>query len=53
LTSQTVVKISSPKNQPFDHYVDAGRAPLHKIKDKKPGGYFLGQNIVVLYFVSK
>lgn len=26
---------------------------LHKIKDKKTGGYFLGQNIVMLYFVTR
>jgi hypothetical protein len=26
---------------------------LHKIKDKKTGGYFLGQNIVLLYLVSE
>jgi hypothetical protein len=26
---------------------------LHKMKDKKTGGYVLGQNIVMLYFVSK
>jgi hypothetical protein len=25
---------------------------LHKIKDKKTGGYFLGQNIVLLYLVT-
>ena len=26
---------------------------LHKIKDKKTGGYFLGQNMVFLYFVTE
>lgn len=26
---------------------------LHKIKDKKTGGYFLGQNIVLLYLVTE
>lgn len=34
------------KNAKFIH-------ALHKIKDKKTGGYFLGQNIVFLYLATK